>query len=982
MNRYLKRKEARSKIHPLSRKRIYTCKESEEALHLLLGEKPLSPDHGPRLQSSREANGPRPSEIEASDAADAPTLPISARWYERCFARIRRCAWLTYLSFCTSPRSMTYREEADELAEGLGFCLGCQCLTLLTGMTVCITPCLCVPICLLNQRFSTLLKFCGTLGGTGGCWARCWRKCCIARQMSRGGLIANLDFVRIASRWQYCIFSYQAVCFGLTLGLQLWTYGTLLRSADMFGQLGLETSTVLVDSSSLGPMFFGVFSIVMLCLPPVCATWMTTRRLFRLYYSGKRVGFIFVRGHRGELVDLETAVHDAESQILHDDMASEVAPDAATPATDALSRLGKSTSRIMSRIFSSGRRTRRRSSDMASEGKSVKSVGLDSVRIVQMGPKQPSTPSVGTTGTRALACASGRTVSQGGARASASASASASRSTLSLPPLQERGTSAQEAELELTAAPVPADARASANASACASASASESASAAASASAPASEATSARVVTIAPVPAAPAVAFAPEAVLQPLDHDTPTHTVSTSTADGSSPQAESSSSLTARSSLGATLSVHSVHDRFSVPSSQMVMGQPITSALGVHRFLGLNDAQLYSGLADGIKAIEREFREHGTPDDLECFHYIMNQTSGSNRRVWPNGVLDNGRQDGLSFEYFCSHPAAQQAGLSPAHVLALRAYSTAAYRSLNAPLRDMRRETAHPFAVTIAYINEGLKRLRAVSAACDDANRYVDLWRGLRDMHVDDEFRVRGGTEMAPMSTTRSLAVAVRYSHSHHPLLLKVSTSSFMERGADIAFLSAFPGEEEVCFPPLTYLKPTGLKQSVHMQRVDEATGLPVEVTVIEVAPHFASWCPHMIRTEQSVMLFHGVGLEPVHERLRSHTGRHTHQQVKAASSMHVFEWFIVQVHVKSVAASVEQVCIEFAIIFPLAGGPPLLLRSSSSSTLHTLRQAVISQAHAAQATASSAPFSPDTARATPTPTGQRSGCVSCRVV
>ena len=86
----------------------------------------------------------------------------------------------------------------------------------------------------------------------------------------------------------------------------------------------------------------------------------------------------------------------------------------------------------------------------------------------------------------------------------------------------------------------------------------------------------------------------------------------------------------------------------------------------------------------------------------------------------------------------------------------------------------------------------------------------------------------------MAPMSTTRSLAVAVRYSKSERPLLLKITTSSFMQRGADLAFLSAFPGEAEVCFPPLTFLKPTGLKQAVALQTK--------VVTVIEMVPHFAS--------------------------------------------------------------------------------------------------------------------------------------------
>ena len=40
--------------------------------------------------------------------------------------------------------------------------------------------------------------------------------------------------------------------------------------------------------------------------------------------------------------------------------------------------------------------------------------------------------------------------------------------------------------------------------------------------------------------------------------------------------------------------------------------------------------------------------------------------------------------------------------------------------------------------------------------------------------------------------------------------------------RGADIAFLSAFPAEEEYLFPPLTYLEPT--PGGVQTLRVDEA--------------------------------------------------------------------------------------------------------------------------------------------------------------
>ena len=125
----------------------------------------------------------------------------------------------------------------------------------------------------------------------------------------------------------------------------------------------------------------------------------------------------------------------------------------------------------------------------------------------------------------------------------------------------------------------------------------------------------------------------------------------------------------------------------------------------------------------------------------------------------------------------------------------------------------------------------------------------------------VQDNFlqQGRGGTELAPMSTTRSLKVAMQYaaseapslrypaplpppisygrsSHAHptraqNSLLLRIDTKNFMVRGPAISFLSAFPAEEEYLFPPLTYLEPT--PEGVQTLRVDDAT-----FTVIDVQP------------------------------------------------------------------------------------------------------------------------------------------------
>ena len=42
---------------------------------------------------------------------------------------------------------------------------------------------------------------------------------------------------------------------------------------------------------------------------------------------------------------------------------------------------------------------------------------------------------------------------------------------------------------------------------------------------------------------------------------------------------------------------------------------------------------------------------------------------------------------------------------------------TTAAYRALNDPLRDLERTDPHPFPVTIAFLREAIGKLRAVGA-------------------------------------------------------------------------------------------------------------------------------------------------------------------------------------------------------------------------------------------------------------------------
>uniref|UniRef100_A0A6T8PQE4 NAD(P)(+)--arginine ADP-ribosyltransferase n=1 Tax=Hemiselmis andersenii TaxID=464988 RepID=A0A6T8PQE4_HEMAN len=229
----------------------------------------------------------------------------------------------------------------------------------------------------------------------------------------------------------------------------------------------------------------------------------------------------------------------------------------------------------------------------------------------------------------------------------------------------------------------------------------------------------------------------------------------------------------------------------------------------------------------------EEEAKEVG-----ELLNYILYE--GSKEKAYANGVRDQGRAEGTRLDYFTGHKRALVAELSTAEVVALRLYTTVAYKFMNMPLRDddrKARSSPCPLPVTTYYAAEGIKKLRKLNAPGSehgDTSNGVTLWRGMRKVQVTPEFLEMGGTELAFMSTTTSLEVAVQYSVSGNSLLFKILAGNFMVIGAELQWLSAFPAENEVLYPPLTYLKPTGKRQTITVQRGD----LSLKFTVLEVEP------------------------------------------------------------------------------------------------------------------------------------------------
>mmetsp|Transcript_4094 Transcript_4094/g.12256 ORF Transcript_4094/g.12256 Transcript_4094/m.12256 type:complete len:214 (+) Transcript_4094:930-1571(+) len=210
---------------------------------------------------------------------------------------------------------------------------------------------------------------------------------------------------------------------------------------------------------------------------------------------------------------------------------------------------------------------------------------------------------------------------------------------------------------------------------------------------------------------------------------------------------------------------------------------------------------------------------------------YILHDPASE--REYPNGTRDAGRS-GERLADFVAHADAQKAMLDEPHVVALRLYTTAAYRHINGPLRKP--EGPHPLARTTWFISEAVRKLRAVHADSTTATETEDLWRGMRNMQLSSDFidNRTGGTELAPMSATTDMTVAARYGASSGTLLFKIRVDNSLVRGASLQWVSAFPREAEVLFPPLTYVQPTDKRQTLLVGACN--------FTVIEVVPNLSS--------------------------------------------------------------------------------------------------------------------------------------------
>ena len=284
-------------------------------------------------------------------------------------------------------------------------------------------------------------------------------------------------------------------------------------------------------------------------------------------------------------------------------------------------------------------------------------------------------------------------------------------------------------------------------------------------------------------------------------------------------------------------------HHKFHSHDADFAAGKD--SALGLAGLVGTvpvfaiddEDGPLRAIEEEVKKAVSAETRWAGFDEDrhgsaevhLDNVRYVLherakvgpiegNDGQGVEReRDTGHSVTDvDGKTVGMQLDDFWRQPQARVAELKKAEVAALRLYTTSTFRLINGPLRKADPSSTKTdqlaLPITTHFIDTGLKKLRAchMKVEVDERGRTIPfkprhLWRGLKNKKYADTFFRLGGTELACMSTTEDIEVVARYAKSESPLIFRIKVDTPMDMGADISWLSTFPDEKEILYPPLT---------------------------------------------------------------------------------------------------------------------------------------------------------------------------------
>jgi hypothetical protein len=254
---------------------------------------------------------------------------------------------------------------------------------------------------------------------------------------------------------------------------------------------------------------------------------------------------------------------------------------------------------------------------------------------------------------------------------------------------------------------------------------------------------------------------------------------------------------------LTSTVSASAPQYRFMGDAADLVVGRPEAAATGIFDFILCDEhtvhEQLQRGTACVVDEWERAYQaDKATQSDLDNLRYVLEREAGCSDERFQYGWKRDRAQDGsrlpkrtrgdgtgMTLEDFAQDKHARQAGLTPSHVLALRLYTTSAFRSINNPLRRLQRfevgtdtvsqptrklERAHPLPCTVVLIYDGLKKLRAATDTKQASNQNIlsddttiEPFDGIED--PDLHSRKPGGWRQRMMRGAISIGASARSS-------------------------------------------------------------------------------------------------------------------------------------------------------------------------------------------------------------------------
>jgi hypothetical protein len=209
-------------------------------------------------------------------------------------------------------------------------------------------------------------------------------------------------------------------------------------------------------------------------------------------------------------------------------------------------------------------------------------------------------------------------------------------------------------------------------------------------------------------------------------------------------------------------------------------------------------------------------------------WEFVVNPQAGADyphtprdRSQWKSQEwLGHHGRDIAPLDSFITSLEARQAGLKAGEVIALRLYTGPMYTLYNAVLRKhpphvVQALQGNSYETSLFCIVSGVTKLSKHSEV--PAGRL--LYRGLGGMILPPSFwrepgggGFRGAVEWGLMSTTASRAVAEQYSGADQQrgTIFEIAAGR-IDVGADLTWISQYPGEREFLFPPLTCLEVMG---------------------------------------------------------------------------------------------------------------------------------------------------------------------------